>query len=102
MIKMTPKKFLAVTLRYIVLLSACIPIICTVYPIKVKNSTQDTLIIGASRYNSIDSVCVFLDLGIVTEVIKIKNHSMQDMEVYPIPPDSIGGIPKKSFVLVRT
>ena len=37
MIKMTPKKFLAVTLRYIVLLSACILIICTVYPIKVKN-----------------------------------------------------------------
>ena len=34
---MTPKKFLAVTLRYIVLLSACILIICTVYLIKVKN-----------------------------------------------------------------
>ena len=34
---MTSKKFLAVTLRYIVLLSACILIICTVYPIKVKN-----------------------------------------------------------------
>lgn len=102
MMEMTPKKFLAVTLLYIVLLSACILIICTVYPIKVKNSTRDTLIIGASRYNSIDSVCVFLDLGIVTDVIKIKNHSMQDIEVYPIPPDSIGGIPKKSFVLVRT
>ena len=37
MMEMTPKKFLAVTLLYIVLLSACIPIICTVYPIKDKN-----------------------------------------------------------------
>ncbi|KDR52311.1 hypothetical protein [Hoylesella loescheii] len=37
MMEMTSKKFLAVTLRYIVLLSACILIICTVYPIKVKN-----------------------------------------------------------------
>lgn len=37
MMEMTSKKFLAVTLRYIVLLSACILIICTVYPIKVMN-----------------------------------------------------------------
>lgn len=37
MMEMTPKKFLAVTLLYIVLLSACILIICTVYLIKVKN-----------------------------------------------------------------
>ena len=95
MMEMTPKKFLAVTLLYIVLLSACIPIICTVYPIKVKNSTRDTLIIGVSRYNSIDSVCVFLDLGIVTDIIKIKNHRMQYMEAYPIPPDSIGRIPRR-------
>lgn len=102
MIKMTPKMIFAAILLYIQLLSACVPVFCTVYSMKVKNSTRDTLIIRASRYNSIDSVRVFLDLDMVTDVIKIKNHSMQDIEVYPIPPDSIGGIPKKSFVLVRT
>ena len=102
MIKMTPKMISAAILLYIQLLSACVPVFCTVYSMKVKNSTRDTLIIRASRYNSIDSVRVFLDLDMVTDVIKIKNHRMQYMEAYPIPPDSIGGIPKKSFVLVRT
>ena len=74
MIKMTPKMIFAAILLYIQLLSACVPVFCTVYSFKVKNSTRDTLIIGASRYNSIDSVRVFLDLGMVTDIIKIKNH----------------------------
>jgi len=59
MIKMTPKMISAAILLYIQLLSACVPVFCTVYSMKVKNSTRDTLIIGASRYNSIDSVRVF-------------------------------------------
>lgn len=89
------KIILVVTLFSVILLSACIPIFCTVYQVRVKNSTRDTLIIGASHYNSIDSVRVFLDLGMVTDVIKIKNHRIQYIETYPIPPDSIGGIPKR-------
>lgn len=56
---MTPKMIFAAILLYIQLLSACVPVFCTVYSLKVKNSTRDTLIIGASRYNSIDSVRVF-------------------------------------------
>ena len=92
---MTPKMISAAILLYIQLLSACVPVFCTVYSMKVKNSTRDTLIIGASRYNSIDSVRVFLDLDMVTDVIKIKNHRMQYMEAYPIPPDSIGRIPRR-------
>lgn len=59
MIKMTPKMISAAILLYIQLLSACVPVFCTVYSMKVKNSTRDTLIIRASRYNSIDSVRVF-------------------------------------------
>jgi len=49
MIKMTPKMISAAILLYIQLLSACVPVFCTVYSMKVKNSTRDTLIIGASR-----------------------------------------------------
>ena len=74
MIKMTPKMIFAAILLYIQLLSACVPVFCTVYSLKVKYSTRDTLIIGASRDNSIDSVSVFLYLGMVTDIIKIKNH----------------------------
>ena len=50
------KIILAVTLLDIVLLTACIPVCHTVYPLKVKNCTSDTLIIGGTCYYNVSSM----------------------------------------------
>lgn len=91
------KIVLAFTLQDIVLLTACIPVCHTVYPIKVKNCTSDTLIIGGTCYYSIDSI-PFLYARTNVGSMVIKGCRTREIKGSFITPDSIG-ITSKAIVL---
>ena len=60
-IKLVSRITIASTFLICQMLSSCITGIDTVHSIRVRNCTHDTLIIGGSLYNCIDSVDVFLE-----------------------------------------
>ena len=62
-IKLVSRITTASTFLICQMLSSCITGIDTVHSIRVRNCTRDTLIIGGSLYNCIDSVDVFLEVS---------------------------------------
>ena len=79
------------------LMFSCIPIIHIKYIADFQNLTQDTLIIGASNYNNIDSMKNFLWSGydiLNHNKFVIKDSIWKGFEMYKyiILPDSICGI----------
>ncbi len=75
------------------MLSSCIPGFDTVHSIKVRNCTRDTLIIGGSLYNCIDSVDVFLEASTDTAFSSftcIDESGHLNIHGNLILPDSIG------------
>lgn len=75
------------------MLSSCIPGFDTVHSIKVRNCTRDTLLIGRSLYNSIDSVEAFLEASTDTafsSFTSIDESGHLNIHGNLILPDSIG------------
>ena len=87
---------LVVTLFSVTLLSACIPEGLFVHSFYVKNCTRDTLVFGGSIHNCIDSIPHFfyMYMSETENYMKLKNCDALGMEGDPIPPDSIGRIPR--------
>ena len=74
------------------MLSSCIPGFDTVHSIKVRNCTRDTLIIGGSLYNCIDSVDVFLEASndtVFSSFTSIDESGYLNIHGNLILPDSI-------------
>jgi len=77
------------------LLSSCVPIIHTKKIVNFKNITNDTLVIGASHYNNVDSVkCMlwprYVDSSMKSKELPLWNNINSSQ--YVIYPDSICGI----------
>ena len=75
------------------MLSSCIHVFDTVHCVRVKNCTRDTLLIGRSLYNSIDSVEAFLEASTDTafsSFTSIDESGHLNIHGNLILPDSIG------------
>lgn len=75
------------------MLSSCLPVFDTVHSIRVRNCTRDTLLIGRSLYNSIDSVDAFLEASNDTtfsSFTSINKSGHLNIHGNLILPDSIG------------
>lgn len=92
-IKLVSRITIASTFLICQMLSSCITGIDTIHSIRFRNCTRDTLIIGGSLYNCIDSVDVFLEASNDTAFygftsIDVSGHL--NIHGNLILPDSIG------------
>lgn len=92
-IKFVSRITIASTFLICQMLSSCIPGFDTVHSVRVRNCTRDTLIIGGSLYNCIDSVDVFLEASSDTafySFTSIDETGYLNIHGNLILPDSIG------------
>lgn len=99
--KLVPQITIVSTFFICHILSSCIPVFDTVHSIRVRNCTHDTLLIGKSLYNSIDSVDAFLETSNDTafsSFTSINKSGRLNIHGNLILPDSIGRTTYSSFI----
>lgn len=92
-IKLVSRITIASTFLICQVLLSCIPGFDTIHSIRVRNCTCDTVIIGGSLYNCIDSVDVFLETSNNTafsSFTSIDESRLLNIHGNLILPDSIG------------
>lgn len=92
-IKLVPLISIVSTLLISQMQLSCIPGFYTIHSIRVRNCTSDTLLIGRSLYNSIDSVDAFLEASNDTafsSFTSINESGHLNIHGNLILPDSIG------------